>query len=277
MKSTICVQLDTLVGVYQNNYTILLSEVSRDVAPVHNFIHNATSALSSEEILVFVTEKHLWLIPTVLLVSALSTVLAIFGPFLAQRHEVNKTFAHFFSFWLPSLMILLSMTCWTTAMGGSVATAISVDACLAGSQSGSPHDTIEGLLTAHGAHSSDPIYRYISAYTSKCSYSEDPSTYIMEMQDKVQNLTDFMQRTLVEIDKIGLGNLSTNCKGKDGFDFFLSGTQDVTRYLTNIERALEGMVVALSCERVNELYDDAVNQSICSDAASSIAWGFIIL
>jgi hypothetical protein len=263
-----------LVDLHQKNCTLLSSEVSNDITHVHDFIYNAASALLSAENVVFVREKHLWLIPSILIVSAIFTVLAMVGVFLAWRHEMNKKLRHFYSYWLPPLMILL-ITCWMIAMGGSVATAISDDACLSGSQDGSTQVTLEGLLTAYGVHSSDPIYRYITAYTSNCSYSEDPSKSIEELEEKVQNLAYFMNRTMEEIDTVGLGKLSSHCNGNDRSDFFLRGAQDVTKCLTNIERGLERVEGALSCDRVHQLYDAAVNQSTCSDAASSEAWGFI--
>lgn len=173
------------------------------------------------------------------------------------------------------MMILLSMACWIIAMGGSVVAAISVDACLSGSKTGSPQNTIEGMLTAYGVQSTDPIYGYVSAYLSKCSHSDGPSKSIEDLMGKVQVLTDEMSHVLSKIGNIGQEDLNIYCTGKDRIDFFLKGSNAVTQCLADIQSGLKGLDVAFSCERVHHLYDEAVNKSVCSTAASSIATGFI--
>jgi hypothetical protein len=275
LQVTVGVELDDLIDLYVANYTFLSTEVSRNVSQVQDFLDYAESVLHSAENMLQTTEQHLWVIPTVLVVSVVLTVLALAGVFLAWKREFNNNLQKFFSYGMLPLMALLSLTCWAMAIGGVVASAVSVDACLSGSQSGSPEDTIESILVSYDMGSSTPLYRFVNAYATNCTSFEDPSNFIEELEGKLSNVTDFIWRGLTKVDAAGQENIEAQCQGKDNLEIFLNGTRVVAEYLTDVQRAIINVSSTLSCARVNHVYDEAVNQSICSTSASSVAFGFI--
>jgi hypothetical protein len=275
LQVTVGVELEDLVDLYMANYTFLSTDVSRNITQVRDFLDYTESVILSAENVLQTTGQYLWVIPTILIASAALTLLALSGVFLAWRRDFNITVQHFFSYGMLPLMVLLSLACWVMAIGGAVASAMSADACLSGSQSGSPTDTMEGILAAYDMGSSTPLYQFINAYATNCTSFEDPSNFIEELEEKLSDITDFIWRGLTKVDAAGPENIEAKCQGKDSLEIFLNGTRIVAEYLTDIQRALANVSSTLSCSRINYLYDATVNQSMCSIAASSVAFGFI--
>jgi hypothetical protein len=276
VEAALGVDLASMVELLNTNYTNLAHQVSGNLSDVNEVLQYYEEVLSIVETSFNEADKYLWLVPTMLFTLSLTTALIMVGVCCSWKRQSSRRFQRCTSYGILPVLIVLCLSCWFIATGSAIATAVGGDACMSGSSSGSPDETISAVLRAKNMDdSTSPLYKYISAYTTGC-HKVDPVEFISSIESEVQTTVDFIWNSLSKVDAVGQVNLEQYCGGEKGvLGNFLVGSQDLAEFLASIQKALDSASTSLSCQRINAIYVQAVNESICTEVTSGYAWGFI--
>ena len=91
----------------------------------------------------------------------------------------------------------------------------------------------------------------------------------------VQATIDVIWRQLSIVDKIGRSNLIEQCGGGAKLAEMFIGARNLAKLLTTIRKSLGSASSSLECERMNPIYTQIAHVSLCTDAASASAYGFL--
>jgi hypothetical protein len=91
----------------------------------------------------------------------------------------------------------------------------------------------------------------------------------------VQDTIDVIWRQLSIVDKIGRAELVEQCGGGTSLADLFTGARNLAKLLTTIRKSLGSASTSLECQRINPIYTKVAHDSICTDAASATAYGFL--
>lgn len=274
VKAELGVDLVSMVTFLDINFTSLAQQVFGNVSNMNGYLQYCNAILSVVENSYKETENYMWLVPTILLTLSLTTAVVVAGSCFSRTRQSTQRFQNFVSYGMLPLLIALSLSCWLVAAGSALATAVGWDACLSGLSLGSPNETALAVLRAENVDSNNIFYEIISTYTSGC-HGYDPAEFILTLEKQVQNVSDFIEQSLTKVDAVGQDNLEQFCGNVDELGKFLSGSRDLQKFLTSIRKDLDSAANSLSCRRINKIYVEAVNKSVCTDLTTAASWGFI--
>ena len=96
-----------------------------------------------------------------------------------------------------------------------------------------------------------------------------------ELQKLIQENIDTIWRQISKVDSIGRAKLIEECGGDELKDLF-SGARNLAKLMTTARRALDSASGSMQCERINPIYNTAAHATVCTDAASATAFGFLL-
>jgi hypothetical protein len=268
------VDLDGIVQLLLGDYAVVELAVSTNLSEIDRMLTRFEDALRYVEITYDEVQTYVWAVPGILLGVSALTLITILAVVMAWKRESSLRFQRFTSYGVLPFFIAFSVACWAVAIAASVSAAMSSDACTPGSSSGSPDDTIRGILQVQDVDPSSIVFEFVTAYSRGCK-GDDPTAVFDDLKSELQTVVEYIWRSLTAIDAAGVLDITEMCGG-DQLNSFLTNASELARHLTNIRKALDTADVALDCERVNPLYVEALYDSMCTDVASASAWGFIL-
>jgi hypothetical protein len=275
IQSVLGFRIEAMISVYVSDYGPVEAQVSENVNEVTKILNIFTDALEIIEKTAHETETYIWVVPGILVGLSVVTAIALFGAFLSRKRDSNRRFQRFLAYFILPFLIATSLVCWLVATAAATTTAVWSDACMSGSSNGSPAATIHAILAAKEVDPDSILRKFISAYSLGCQ-GNDPATTLSELQSEVHAIVETIWQYLLAVDSAGRSSLEGICGEGNQITPFLAGFRDLAKQLTSVSRALESASASLSCSRIHEIYDDAINQSLCNDVASASALGFLI-
>ena len=95
-----------------------------------------------------------------------------------------------------------------------------------------------------------------------------------DLQKTIQETIDFIWRQISQIDSIGRAKVVEQCGG-EGLDDLFGGARNLAKVLKAITNSLDSVTGSLACSRINPIYVEAAHNTVCNDAASAVAFGFV--
>jgi hypothetical protein len=267
------VDLDAIVQLLANDYAEVERAVSTNLFEVDQMLTQFEDGLHYAEIAYDEVKKYVWAVPGLLLGLSALTLATLIAVVMAWKRESSLRFQRLVSYGVLPLFIAFSVTCWVVTIAAAVSAAVSSDACSPGS-SGSPDDTVRGILQAQGVNPNSIVFEFVTAYSRGCK-GDDPTAIFNDVKSQLQTVVEYIWRNLSAVDSVGVSEITDLCGG-DQLDGFLTSARDLARDLTTIRKAMEIADLALDCDRMNPLYVDALHDSMCTDIASASAWGFVL-
>ena len=108
----------------------------------------------------------------------------------------------------------------------------------------------------------------------RCTGS-NPVADIEEIESTVQDTIDVIWRQLSIVDKIGRAKVIEQCGGGARLADVFTGARNLAKLLTTIRKSLGSASNSLECQRVNPIYTQIAHVTVCTDAASATAFGFL--
>lgn len=254
-------------------YKASAARLERNLTAFGTTITKVSNAVDGFESVFNYTESYIWLVPGVLL--GLCTLLSVtlFGVIVAWRQNSNLRLQRTMSYGIMPLFITITISCWIFAIVAGVTTATGSDVCMYGKNTKSPDLMISALLAESESSNSTYLYRFVQAYTNSCT-GENPSEFLTPIASQLEQFIYTLWNQLSLVEATGRNNLVEAC-GSSNIDNFLSNVRDLATLLTSILKSVESTQSSLSCENINPMYVEVVHESICSDATSAVAWGFL--
>jgi hypothetical protein len=274
IEAILGVDVDTMLQLFAADYTELARQVSQNISDVSQFVEYFEDAVQVAEKGNKETETYLWIILGILLALTGLTAVAMFGVLFAWKRRSTKRFQRILSYVALPGLVVMSIMSWVLAIAAAVSTAVGGDACTSGSSSGGPNETIMEVLAASNFSMNGTIYEMMSIYTGDC-HSGDPTEELSALSGEVLSATSNVTQYLYAIESVGLTNIEGYCGEGESFGAFLAGSRDIVKFLTSIQKSLDDVTVSLSCSRINSLYNEAINDALCTDVASAAAWGLV--
>lgn len=268
-------ELSAMIKVYRSDYLGVEANATKNTREVYRFMEHLDKAFAITESATEKAEVYLWLVPGILL-STICVVLAVsVGTIISWRRESSERMQLFLSYLVLPLLMVISLTCWALAIASAMGTAVATDACMAGSSAGSPALTVQKILTAEGVEATSFLAEMFWTYSNSCS-GPDPTEIILSHGEQATAITETIWQYIIAVDSIGRNELDAMCGAGNEVNKFLQSLRDLAQQLTTVSRAFDSLSLSLLCPRINGLYDQAVNQSLCTQSADSFAYGFII-
>jgi hypothetical protein len=268
------VDLDAIVQLLMDDYTAVEQAVSTNLLDIDRMLTQFEDALHYVEITFDEVKTYVWAVPGILLGLSALTLITLLAVVMAWKRESSLRFQRLLSYGVLPFFIAFSVTCWVVTIAAAVSAAISSDACSPGSSSGSPDDTVRGILQAEGVNANSIVFEFVTAYSRGCK-GDDPTAIFDDLKSELQTVVEYLWRNLTAVDSVGVSEITEMCGG-DQLDGFLTSARDLARHLTTIRKAMESADLALDCDRMNPVYVDALHGSMCTDVASASAWGFVL-
>mmetsp|Transcript_14641 Transcript_14641/g.30462 ORF Transcript_14641/g.30462 Transcript_14641/m.30462 type:complete len:736 (+) Transcript_14641:161-2368(+) len=154
------------------------------------------------------------------------------------------------------------------------------------SSRGTPEDTILAVLDQYmlintdddGTSSliDDLAKRRLSMYITGCK--ENPLAELVVVQNLLQeSLTSVDTQASFATDVLGLDFIERSCGASNQVKLFFDNLTVVNKQFANLDRAIDQAYNALSCQRVNALYVEAVHGALCTDFATANTNGLLFL
>ncbi|GAX22798.1 hypothetical protein FisN_24Lh079 [Fistulifera solaris] len=269
--------LAVMIDVYEDGslYLGVKEKIGNTTKDVGTFVEYMHDALILTETTAHTLDVYLWLIPGALLSTIGATVAVTIGAVFSWRRKSSQRMQNFLSYLVLPCLLIASLVCWSIAIASAMGSAVAADACTAGDWNGSPAATIQDILSAEGVDTSSFLSQLVRTYTMSCTGS-DPTDILATHGMNTTALTEEIWQYLVAVDSIGRDELNAMCGGGNSFTTFLQTFQDLVQQLENVSRSLESASLSLSCPRINAIYEEAVNQTLCMQSADSLAYGFIL-
>jgi hypothetical protein len=269
--------LAVMIDVYDDGslYLGVEEEIANTTKDVGTFLEYIDNALIVTETTTDTAEVYLWLVPGVLLITICATVAISIGTVYSWRRKSSQRMQNFLSYLVLPCLLIVSLACWSIAIASAIGSAVAADACTAGYVNGSPATTIQNILLVEGVDTTSFLSQMIRTYTMSCTGS-DPTDILSSYGMNTTALTEEIWQYLIAVDSTGRDELSAMCGGDNNITTFLHTFQDLAQQLENVSRSLESASLSLSCPRINAIYDEAVNQTLCMQSADSLAYGFIL-
>lgn len=268
------VDLDAIVQLLANDYAQVEQAVSNNLLEVDQMLTQFEDTLHYVDIVYVEMKKYVWAVPGLLLGLSALTLMTLFAVVMAWKRESSLRFQRRVSYGVLPFFIAFSLTCWAVTIAAAVSAAMSSDACTPGSSSGSPDDTVRGILESEGVNPNSIVFEFVTAYSRGCK-GDDPSAVFDDVKSQLQTVVEYILRNLTAVDSVGVSEITDLCGG-DQLDGFLTNARDLARHLTTVRKAMEIADLALDCDRMNPLYIDAIHDSMCTDVASASSWAFVL-
>ena len=267
------VDLGSLATLLVDDFMELSNDVRADISEVKFLLDRVELGMNDFDESKSEVEAYMWVVPGILFGVSLATAISMLGVMLAWKDKSGMAVQNGLSYVLLPILVLLCVSCWIVVLCAAFGTMVSSDACTAGTSNGTPYQTIEGVLEAHNVGVNATAFKYITAYTNQCL--EDPTKDIHELEELVQNSISRIWREISIVDSVGRDNLIEKC-GSEKLPELFSGARNLAKLLTAIRRSLDSAIVSLNCQRINTIYVEFAHDSICTETASSSAYGFIL-
>jgi hypothetical protein len=268
------VDLNAIVQLLTDDYAEVEKAVSSNLLEVDRMLTHFEDGLYYVEIAYDEVKKYVWAVPGLLLGLSALTLVTLLAVVMAWKRESSLRFQRLLSYGVLPFFVAFSVTCWVVTIAAAVSAAMSSDACSPGSSSGSPDDTVRGILQAQGVNPNSIVFEFVTAYSRGCK-GDDPTAVFNDVKSQLQTVVEYIWRNLSAVDSVGVSEITDLCGG-DQLGGFLTSARDLARHLTTIRKAMEIADLALDCDRMNPLYVEALHDSMCTDVASASAWGFIL-
>jgi hypothetical protein len=275
IEAALGVDLESLLVFLSADYVSLASRVSENVTSWSEVVHFGAEALSLVEGYFSDIESHMWILPAIVIPLSIAVAIALSGCYLSRTRQSSQRFRQLLSFCVLPLLIGLALLCWLIAAASAALASVASDACLSGSLSGSPSETVSKILVANNMDSGSLVLAYIKEFTTTCDMPVVAIDFIMSIQNEIRKVTGFISESLSKVDAVGLANLEEYCAADRQLGVFLSKSERLGQLLSSADVSLVRVSDALSCERVYAVYDDAINDAMCTNIASALSWGFI--
>ena len=265
----------SMISVYKRDYSGVEEAIANTTKDVDTFVEYMDEALTVAETSTDTAEVYLWLVPGVMLSTVFATVAISVGAIFSWRRQSSQRTQYILSFLVLPFLMLISLACWAIAIASAMGSAVAADGCTSGYANGSPALTIQNIMSTEGVEVTSHLAQMIQTYTMSCS-GIDPTEVVYSHGMNATAITETIWEYLIVVDSIGRDKLSAMCGGDNDIDVFLQRFQELAQQLEAVSRSLESVSLSLSCPRINKLYDEAVNQSLCTQSADSLAYGFIL-
>ena len=275
MESELGFQIDSVIGFYSQAYATVETQVSDGMKDITKMIDATQDSLDVIETAASKTENVAWVVPTLLLALGTLTTIALFGVVVAWKRNSNQIFQRFLSYGILPFFIAISLVCWIMGIGAAVSTAVGSDICTSGKSHGSPAATLEALLEELDVDSDSIARVLVASYTFGCE-SGEPTTILTQYETDVKDIVETIWQYLSAVDSVGRSQIISVCSRNNKLPEFLEGLQNLAKQLTSVRKALDSASVSLSCSRIRPIYQEAIEQSLCADAITASAWGFLI-
>jgi F0F1-type ATP synthase assembly protein I len=263
------VDLLGMATLMESEFIELENIMSKTFTTIKLFVEKAGTSLDDLEYAVEQTDKLLWAIPGILLGTAALTTTAMLAVLLAWKGRSGKVFQATMTYCVLPLLIVICVACWVTAIGASVATMVTGDACVG--QVG-PDEAIQNILQRHEVDLNSTIFQFLSAYTNGCK-GRDPTQELYDLESRLQTSINTLWRHISTVDSIGRSELEAACG--NSLESQLEAARNLAKSLTSIRKALDSTTATLKCDLVNPIYIDAVHGGLCDETADGAAWGFL--
>ena len=274
LEDELTVNLQSMVDVVATNYVGISAEVSGNISDIREALLYFADYVEAAESIFEGAAPFFWVVPTILFSLSAITVAAISGVFSAWKMQSSRGIQRYLTYIILPALILLSMACWAVAAMSAAASAVGIDACLSGSSTGSPSDTLLEVLQAENISELSPIYGYLSDYVTTCG-ENDPALVINALKQDIENVTDELWAAVGKVDVVGQLNIDSYCKGGNQLDAFIEGSRELALLLSTSLSSISRVTAYLECEKIHDLYASAVNGSLCSDAVDAAAWSLL--
>jgi len=271
-------QVNNLLNILSVDFGQTQKAVSRELSPVEDFLQGFEKALKSGETAHEEYETYIWFIPGLLFGVICVTMIAMAGVLLSCTRKSSLQFQGVLSYSVLPFLVVMSLVAIIISMGAAVSVAVADDACNGGSDDGAPSDTVLAVLETFNVSASNRAHDFVVAYTGACSDEDtDPTTGLQHLEGDVQTAVDEVWKTLANVESIGVSALVETCgTTDDNVERLLGDARSLARALTTMRRAIGGAVSTLRCDQIYPLYIRTVEGSLCTEAAPTIAWAFLL-
>eukprot|EP00339_Tiarina_fusa_P000642 CAMPEP_0116998862 /NCGR_PEP_ID=MMETSP0472-20121206/1785_1 /TAXON_ID=693140 ORGANISM="Tiarina fusus, Strain LIS" /NCGR_SAMPLE_ID=MMETSP0472 /ASSEMBLY_ACC=CAM_ASM_000603 /LENGTH=923 /DNA_ID=CAMNT_0004698141 /DNA_START=148 /DNA_END=2919 /DNA_ORIENTATION=+ len=274
-ESELGINLNDLLDTVSLRFEDVDAYVTEILVVVETVVTRVSDGAIAFEESVDTTEQILWIVPAVLFAVSMLVAIAALGVLLAWKNKSGARIQAVLSYGVLPLLILVSTACWIITIAAAFGTMTSSDFCTSGSRTGSPDATIQEILATFDNGQNDTVHQFINAYTNRC-IGPDPVVEIDEIEIMVQDTIDTIWRQLSIVDKIGRAELVEQCGGGTHLADLFTGVRNLAKLLTTIRKSLGSASTSLECQRINPIYSRVAHDSICTDAASAAAYGFLL-
>lgn len=275
MEAVMGFDMESVIDLYLRDYFELSVEISQSIEEVEQIIDYVSNSLNSVDKVANETDSYIWIVPAVLLALGTLTAIFLFGVFLAWKRDSNRNLQRFLSYGILPFFVIITLVCWVLATGAAISAAIGTDACTSGSSNGSPSDTVDAILDRNGIDQNDLAYSFAAAYSKGCR-GPNPTAVFTSHELNVRNTVETIWQYVSAIDSAGRDRVETVCGDGNKLDLLLQGLQDLAKQLTSVHKALDSASNSLKCSRISVIYQEAVEETICSDATNAMCWGFLL-
>ena len=267
-------ELQGMLTLFESGYQDVESRLSDAISDtVIEVSRKVSDALDVAENAYHKMDDYVWMVPGLLLVLSSLLVILSVGVFLAWKAQSNDRFQDILSYGILPFFFALSIGSWAMAAAAGLTTAASSDVCLSVGSQGSPDDTV-ALALQYGGQVNGTVGQFVSAYTSGCT-GDKPTAELHTLEEELQEIVDFIWQHLSNIDSQGREGLLEAC-GDGSMSVFLAASRDMAKLLTAVRKSVGSIQSSLECDRVGNIYVEAVHESLCTDIAAASAWGFIL-
>ena len=259
----------------QSNFSLIQNETIGQVDVVDDLFSKVEVAFDGFEDVYHTSKNYIWAVPAILMGLAILTSVPLFGVIMAWRQKSSLRLQRILSYGVLPLLMAFSVVCWIVAIATAISTATGSDFCAYGSASGSPSDAIMSMVERQGIKNSSVFYDFAYTYTNGCR-GDDPTEALASLEDQLKVAEDSIWIHLSVIDATGREVVLEQCGGGDALTEFLADTRDLAQVLSSIRKSLSSITDSLACKRINPIYSQIVEQSLCTDAVGATAWGFLL-
>jgi hypothetical protein len=263
--------LQVALSTLSNEYLSMQEEFAMSLGEIMEALKATDAALDTVDQYFTQTNNHLWVVPCFLMIVGAVSIVSVTGVYFAWKDDSSRSFQRTLSYGLLPCLVICSLCCWAMAITLGMAAAMASDGCLYGSlQTGSPGDLIEATVQQMG---NSTILDYVQVYTGDCA-NEEATNPLTTVDDHIAAIVNMIWALASQLESTESSELIQQC-GSDNIHGFLRETTDQAKLLTVISKTLKSSIEALSCSRVQPVYVEVVNESMCSEAASSVSLAFL--
>lgn len=220
--------------------------------------------------------RYLWVPPVLLFSLSLGVGALILGVYSAWQRKSSSRYQNWLSYGVLPFVVICVLSCWVFLLGSIISTSIVSDICWSTNPEGSPTRTIDQVLQNTFFAIGSPLFEYTTSMTHGCN-STDPTLAVDTLSKRTESVVEIMRSTLLLINTAGSDDVASLCNSNTGIvasedNYFISSLPRLIDHYSTVQVNLDTLVDTLSCEKTHELFTTAVEESLCTEIASSLSW-----
>lgn len=224
------------------------------------------------------TRRFLWIPPVMLFSLSIGIIALMIAVYSSWNRKSTARYQNLMSYGVLPFVLVCIAVCWTILLGAVVSTSVVSDICRSADDDvGSAQSTIEDVLEETFFTAGSPTFDFTAGFTSGCA-SQDFVQEIETLSKRTGTIVDILHSTTLLVDTVGKDQVGSTCSnGNSGEDnYFFALLPRLVQHYSSIQFSLDDLADTLACEDTHRLFDDIVNEALCTEIASALSWGCIL-